>query len=208
LYASFGELGDVEKLFRRIDDKDIVAWNSMILARARPGRGSGCSMELLQELRRTTNLQIEGATLVAVLKSCKNESDLPAAFVDIVYKDDSSWSSIIGTYKQNGMESKALELCKEMLAEGINFTSYSLPLCISACSQLSAIYEGKQLHVFAIKSGYNCDVYVGSSIIDMYAKCGNMKESEKVFDEQLEPNEVIFNAMICGYAHHGKAQEA
>jgi pentatricopeptide repeat protein len=35
-----------------------------------------------------------------------------------------------------------------------------------------------------------------------------MKESEKVFDEQLDPNEVIFNAMICGYAHHGKAQEA
>ncbi|XP_004512264.1 pentatricopeptide repeat-containing protein At4g13650-like [Cicer arietinum] len=246
LYASFGELGDVEKLFRRINNKDIVTWNSMILAQARPGRGSGCSMQLLQELRRTTLLQIEGATLVAVLKSCENESDLPAgrqihslivkssmchhtlvgnalvhmyseckqigdafkAFVDIVWKDDSSWSSIIGTCKQNGMESEALVLCKEMLAEGINFTSYSLPLCISACSQLSAICEGKQLHVFAIKSGYNRDVYVGSSIIDMYAKCGNMEESEKVFEEQLEPNEVTFNAMICGYAHHGKAQQA
>ncbi|CAJ2646761.1 unnamed protein product [Trifolium pratense] len=246
LYAHFGELGDVEKLFGRIEEKDIVAWNSMILARARPGQGSIRSMQLLQELRRTTFLQIGGATLVAVLKSCENESDLPAgrqihslivkssvcrhtlvgnalvhmysecrqisdafkAFVDIVWKDDSSWSSIIGTYKQNGMEFEALELCKDMLAEGINFTSYSLPLCVSACSQLSAICEGKQLHVFAIKSGYNRDVYVGSSIIDMYAKCGNMKESEKVFGEQLEPNEVIFNAMICGYAHHGKAQEA
>ncbi|GAU29813.1 hypothetical protein TSUD_223590 [Trifolium subterraneum] len=190
LYASFGELRDVEKLFRGIGNKDIVAWNSMILAQARPGRGSGRSMELLQELRRTTILKIEGATLVAVLKSCENESDLPAGrqlhslivkssvyhhtlvgnalvhmysecrqindafkvFVDIVYKDDSSWSSIIGTYKQNGMESKALALCKEMLAEGINFTSYSLPLCISACSQLSAICEGKQLHVVKLHS--------------------------------------------------------
>ena len=35
-----------------------------------------------------------------------------------------------------------------------------------------------------------------------------MEESEKVFDEQVEPNEVIYNAMICGYAHHGKAQQA
>ena len=246
LYASFDELGDVEKLFRRIDDKDIVAWNSMILAQARPGQGCGRCMQLFQELRRTTFLQIQGATLVAVLKSCENESDLPAgrqihslivksslcrhtlvgnalvhmyseckqiddafkAFVDIVRKDDSSWSSIIGTCKQNGMELEALELCKDMLADGIDFTSYSLPLCISACSQLSAICEGKQLHVFAIKSGYNRDVYIGSSIVDMYAKCGNLEESEKVFDEQLEPNEVIFNAMICGYAHHGKAQQA
>lgn len=246
LYASFGELGDAEKLFRRIADKDIVAWNSMILAHAWLGQGSGHSMQLLQELRRTTFLQIKDATVVAVLKSCENESDLPAgrqihslivkssachhtlvgnalvhmysecrqigdafkAFVDIISKDDSSWSSIIGTCKQNGMESKALELCKVMLAEGITFTSYSLPLCISACSQLSAIHEGKQFHVFAIKCGYNLDVYVGSSVIDMYAKCGNMEESEKFFDEQLEPNGVTFNAMICGYAHHGKAQEA
>ena len=246
LYASFGELRDVEKLFSRIDDKDIVTWNSMILAQARPGQGSGRCMQLFQELRRTTFLQIQGATLVAVLKSCENESDIPAgrqihslivksslcshtlvgnalvhmysqcrqiddafkAFVDIVRKDGSSWSSIIGTCKQNRMELEALELCKEMLADGIDFTSYSLPLCISACSQLSAICEGKQLHVFAIKSGYNHDVYIGSSIIDMYAKCGNVEESEKVFDEQLEPNEVMFNAMICGYAHHGKAQQA
>ncbi|KAL2348692.1 LOW QUALITY PROTEIN: hypothetical protein Fmac_002692 [Flemingia macrophylla] len=243
LYASFGELMGVEKLFRRIVDKDIVAWNTMILAHARQGQGSGPSMKLLQELRTLTSLRIQGATLVAVLKSCENRSDLPAgrqihslvvkssesrhtlvgnalvhmysvcgeigdafkAFVDIVKKDDGSWSSIIGTYKQNGMESEALELCKEMLADGITFTSYSLPICISACSQLSAIQVGKQLHVFAIKSGYNRDVYVGSSIIDMYAKCGTMGESERVL---VEPNEVIHNAMICGYAHHGKAQEA
>lgn len=76
------------------------------------------------------------------------------------------------------MEPKALELCKNMFADGITFTGYSLPLSISACSQLSAIHVGKQLHVFAIKSGYNHDVYVGSSIIAMYAKCGIMEESE------------------------------
>ncbi|TKY45828.1 Pentatricopeptide repeat-containing protein [Spatholobus suberectus] len=72
LYASFGGLVDVEKLFRRIDDKDIVAWNSMIMAHARLAQGSGPSMKLLQEVCRTTSLRIQGATLVAVLKSCEN----------------------------------------------------------------------------------------------------------------------------------------
>ncbi|XP_019422771.1 PREDICTED: pentatricopeptide repeat-containing protein At4g39530-like [Lupinus angustifolius] len=245
LYASFGELVDAEKLFKRIADKDIVAWNSMILAYAWLEQGSAHSMQLLQELRRTIS-QIKSATLVAVLKSCKNKSDLPAgrqihsliikssvshhtlagnailhmysecreivdaykAFVDIVRKDDGSWSSIIGSYTQNGMESEALELCKAMLADGIAFSTYSLPVCISACSQLLAIDVGKQLHNFAIKSGYTHDVYVASAIIDMYAKCGNMEDSDKVFGEQLQPNEVIYNAMISRYARHGKAQEA
>lgn len=246
LYASFGELEYAEKLFRRIDDRDIVAWNSMILAYAQLEQGSASCMQLFQELRQTTALRIDGATLVVLLKSCQNKSDLLAgrqihslivkstvsyhtlvgnavinmyskcgeindaykAFVDIVWKDDGSWSSIIGTYQQNGKELEALELCKKMLANGITFTSYSLPLCIAACSQLLAIDVGKQFHGFVIKFGFSNDVYVGSSIIDMYAECGSMEDSEKVFGEQTEPNEVMYNAMICGYAHHGKAQKA
>ncbi|XP_028776720.1 pentatricopeptide repeat-containing protein At3g57430, chloroplastic-like [Neltuma alba] len=246
LYANFGELEDVEKLFRRIDDRDIVAWNSMLLAYAQLEQGSTSCMQLFQELHRSTFLHIEGTTIVAVLKSCQSSSDLLAgrlihslilksnashhivvanavismysecgeiddaykAFVDIVGKDASSWSSIIGAYQQNGKELEALALCKMMLAVGISFTSYSLPLCIAACSQRSAVDAGKQFHGFVVKSGFTNDLYVGSSIIDMYAKCGNMQESEKVFDEQPKPNEVLYNAMICGYAHHGKAQKA
>ncbi|MED6139426.1 hypothetical protein PIB30_083709 [Stylosanthes scabra] len=110
----------------------------MILTYAQLELGSDLSMQLFQELRRTTSLQIQGATVVAVLKSCENKPDLTAgqqihslivksslshltlvsnalvhmsskckqvgdahkAFLDIVHKDDSSWSSIIGTYKQ------------------------------------------------------------------------------------------------------------
>lgn len=246
LYASFGELEYVEKLFGRIDDRDIVAWNSIIFAYAQLDQGSSRCMQLFQELRRTIFSPIDGATLVAILKSCQNKSDLFAgiqihslivkswvsyhtlvgnavihmysecgeiddaykAFADIVWKDEGSWSSIIGTFQQNGKELEALELCKRMLADGIGFTSYSLPVCIAASSQLPAIDNGKQFHCFIIKSGFSNDVYVGSSIIDMYAKCGNMEDSQNVFFEQLEPNEVICNAMICGYAHHGKAQQA
>ncbi|KAI4314649.1 hypothetical protein L6164_027537 [Bauhinia variegata] len=246
LYANFSELEDARKLFRRIRDRDIVAWNSMILAYAQMEEGSARCMQLLQELRQTSFLQIDGATIVAILKSCQKESDLATgcqihsltvksgiylytlagnalirmysecgeiddaykAFNDIIWKDDSSWSSIIGTYHQNEMGLEALTLCKEMLADGITFTSYSLPLCLTACSRLSAIKMGRQFHVFVIKSGLNIDVYVGSSIIDMYAKCGNLEESEKAFGEQPEPNEVVYNALISGYAHHGKAEEA
>lgn len=246
LYANFGKLEDAEKLFTRIDDRDIVAWNSMLLAYAQLEHGSTCCMQVFQELHRSTPLRIDGTTVVALLKSCQSSSDLLAgrqihslilkssashhtvvgnaiismyseceeiddaynAFVDIVWKDACSWSSIIGAYQQNGKELEALSLCKMMLATGISFTSYSLPSCIKACSQLSAMEVGKQFHGFTIKSGFTNDLYVGSSIIDMYAKCGSMEESEKGFGEQSNPNEVMYNAMICGYAHHGKAQKA
>lgn len=89
---------DVEKLFRRIDDKDIVTWNSMILAHARLTQGSGSSMKLLQELHGTTSLQIQGASLVAVLKSCENKSDLPAGrqIHSLVVKSSVSHHTFVG----------------------------------------------------------------------------------------------------------------
>ncbi|KAL2522040.1 Pentatricopeptide repeat-containing protein [Forsythia ovata] len=133
---------------------------------------------------------------------------LAKAFDDIVYKDEISWSSIIGSHMQSGIELEAVNLCKEMLAEGIYFTSFSLPLCIAASAKLAAIDLGKQFHPFFVKLGLEGDIFVGSSIVDMYSKCGNVEASQKAFKELEEPNEVSFNAMISGFARQGNAAKA
>ncbi|XP_057949211.1 pentatricopeptide repeat-containing protein At2g33680-like [Malania oleifera] len=246
LYSDFNEICDAEKLFSRIINKDIVTWNSMILGHAQMEGSAPSCIRMFRELSQTTLLEHDGATLIAVLKSCRGISDLVTgiqihgmiskssyscetqvanavihmyskcgavddaykAFNDLLYKDEISWSSVIGNYQQNGFELEALRLCKEMLADGIHLTNFSLPSCIAACSGLAAIDAGKQFHSFVIKFGLNKDIYVGSSIIDMYAKCGNLGESKKAFDEQEEPNEVTLNALISGFAQHGKAPEA
>ncbi|RVW85707.1 Pentatricopeptide repeat-containing protein, mitochondrial [Vitis vinifera] len=212
------EICEAHKLFRRIDDKDIVAWNSMILGYAQMEEESSYHcIKIFRELCQTPALKPDGATIIAILKSCQNQAglitgiqihtmimksslscetlicnavinmyskcgdvdDAYKAFIDIVHRDAISWSSIIGSYQQNGFELEALSLCKEMLADGVYVTSFSLPLCIAACSELAAIDVGKQFHSSVIKLGFDGDVYVGSSIIDMYAKCGFMEESRK-----------------------------
>jgi pentatricopeptide repeat protein len=246
LYADSGDICEAEKLFRTVDIRDIVAWNSMILGHAQMKKGSLSCIQMFKELCQTESLKPDGCTLIAVLKSCQSESDLVTgilihcvivkssqaletqvgnalvhmysecgavdeaykAFNDMVQKDETTWSSIIGCYQQNGCELEALQLCKQMLADGFHFTSYSLPSCLAACSKLAAIDVGKQFHASAIKFGFHRNVYVGSSILDMYAKCGDNEESSKVFNEEQQSNEVTYNAMIAGLAQHGKALEA
>ncbi|KAK3023401.1 hypothetical protein RJ639_042789 [Escallonia herrerae] len=242
-----GKICEAEKLFRRIDDRDIVAWNAMITGCAQVEEGSAATcISFFQELCRTTMLEPDGATLFALLKSCQSISDLVVgiqihamicklslgcetrmgnavinmysrfgavddaykAFNDIVSKDDVSWSSVIGNYQQNGFVLDALRLCKVMMADGMVLTNFSLPLCIAACAELAVIDLGKQLHSFVFKLGFHKDIYVGSSIIDMYAKCGNIENSQKAFEDLKEPNEVIFNAMISGFSQHGNGFEA
>ena len=247
LYSHCNEICEAHKLFRRIVDKDIVAWNSMILGYAQMGEESSCHcIKIFRELCQTPGLKPDGATLIVVLKSCRSHADLMTgiqihtmikksslscetlignavinmyskcgdvddayqAFIDIVHRDEISWSSVIGNYQHNGFELEALSLCKEMLAEGFRLTSFSLPLCIAACSELAAIDVGKQFHSFVFKLSFDGDVYVGSSVIDMYAKCGFMEESKKAFEEQEAPNTATFNALISGFAQHGNALQA
>ncbi|KAK9164916.1 hypothetical protein Scep_000107 [Stephania cephalantha] len=245
LYADFSEMGDAEKVFRRISSKDIVSWNAMIMGYAKKkGCVSSC-VEIYNELRRTINLKPDGATLVAALKCCSSNSDLETgrqlhaetiklghskktsvvnsvihmyseceavedacrAFDALIEKDDISWSSIIGCHAQNGLELQALMLCKDMLSDGFLLSCYTIPSCVTACSVLAAMDLGKQFHSFVVKLGFHNDIYVGSSVIDMYAKCGSMEDSIKAFDEQDNPVVGTFNALISGLAQHGRVDE-
>ncbi|KAF6138397.1 hypothetical protein GIB67_012867 [Kingdonia uniflora] len=245
--SNFNGMGEAEKVFRRISDRDIVFWNSMMMGYAQMGEGSAIScIKLYRELQQSNNLKPDEATMLAVLKSCQSNLDLQVglqihneivqsgqtqktvianamismyskcgeledsrkAFDTMFCRDDISWSSIIGNYVQNGVDLEALRLCKEMLASGVPLTCFSLPLCITACSGLAAMDMGKQFHVFVTKYGFKGNIYVQSSMLDMYAKCGSMEDSVKAFSEQENPNVVFFNALITGFTQHGKAREA
>ncbi|ERM97614.1 hypothetical protein AMTR_s00173p00057570 [Amborella trichopoda] len=77
-----------------------------------------------------------------------------------------------------------------------------------ACAILAAMELGRQLHVTITKSGFSSQVYVGRTILDMYAKCASIEDSIMAFHEVRAPNIVTFNALISGYAQNGRAQEA
>ncbi|VFQ93508.1 unnamed protein product [Cuscuta campestris] len=254
LYAGGNRISEVEKLFRSMENKDIVVWNTMIMCYAEleeegdsSSSSSSLCVSLLRELlNQTPLLSPNEATFVTVMNSCKTVLDSPIAiqvhclitknfetnrtsignalikmysnckniecahkaFNDIVHKDEISWSSLIGAYQQNGFGFIALQIFKEMLENGIPPTNFSLPLTFAACGKISAVDIGKQIHSLICKLGFHRDIYVKSSLIDMYAKCGYMEDSEMAFEEQGEPNEVFFNSLISGFAKGGNAVKA
>ncbi len=48
---------------------------------------------------------------------------------------------------------------------------------LSACASIEALEEGKHAHEQIIESGWDSDVFVQSSLVDMYAKCGNLEDA-------------------------------
>lgn len=65
---------------------------------------------------------------------------------------------------------------------------------------------GNLFHSYATQFGFSKNVFVGSSIIDMYTKYKNVGDSGDIY--QREPNEVTTNALTFGLALQGRVLKA
>lgn len=95
-----------------------------------------------------------------------------------------------------------------MKANGSLPDSYTYPSVIKACSSTCKVREGKSVHGSALRCGVEGDVFVGTSLIDMYGKCCETGDAAKVFDGMSERNVVSWTAMIVGYVIVGDVVEA
>lgn len=119
-----------------------------------------------------------------------------------------SWNAMIAGYSQNGLPNEALNLFREMVNHGVQPYEITLTSVFGACSRLSALRLGKEIHCFALKAHHTEDKFVSSSIIDMYAKSGSIELSRKVFDQLKEKDVASWTVLIAGYGIHGQGREA
>ncbi|KAM1924863.1 hypothetical protein ACFX13_032210 [Malus domestica] len=123
-------------------------------------------------------------------------------------KDVVIWSSIIGSYSQCGDYTKSLKLFSQMRAEGIEPNSVTVLAIISVCASLSSLILGCGVHGYVLKSGLSFDIFIGNALINMYAKCGCLKDSHQVFKEMPSKDSVSWSALIGSYGLHGDSEKA
>ena len=116
--------------------------------------------------------------------------------------------SIHDGYAQNGLSDEAMLLFNAMKVEGVNPDKITLIGMLSAAASIGALDFGKSIEAYALERSLQHDIYVGTALIDLYAKCGSMDNALRVFERMSQKNEVSWNAMISALAFHGRAQEA
>uniref|UniRef100_A0A0E0HDI4 Pentatricopeptide repeat-containing protein n=1 Tax=Oryza nivara TaxID=4536 RepID=A0A0E0HDI4_ORYNI len=119
-----------------------------------------------------------------------------------------SWTSIVACCVQNGRDLEAVDLFREMQSEGIEPNSVTIPCVLPAFANIAALMHGRSAHCFSLRKGFHHDIYVGSALVDMYAKCGRVRDARMIFEAMPYRNVVSWNAMIGGYAMHGEAENA
>ncbi len=77
---------------------------------------------------------------------------------------------------------------------------------LNACASVISLEEGMHVHQQIIQNGLEFDVYVGSSLIDMYAKCKSIEDGWQVFNKMPSRDVVTWIAMILGHVNLGKGR--
>jgi pentatricopeptide repeat protein len=149
-----------------------------------------------------------GSSLIDVYAKCTRVEDSCRVFNLLSQRDAISWNSIIAGCVQNGLFDEGLRFFRHMLKAKIKPRHVSFSSIMPACAHLTTLHLGKQLHGYIIRGGFNDNVFIASSLVDMYAKCGNIRIARWIFDEMELHDMVSWTAIIMGYALHGHAHDA
>ncbi|KAJ7552760.1 hypothetical protein O6H91_06G069600 [Diphasiastrum complanatum] len=144
-----------------------------------------------------------GSALVDMYVKCGIIEDAYRVFCNLQVHDVVSWSSMITGYVRYGQGEKALELFHQMQKEQVKPDSITFVSVLNACASTVALETGRHIHAQVLRKGLESDIFVGSSLIDMYAKCGSIEDACKVFNNMPFRNAVSWNAMILGFGMHG-----
>ncbi|CAA6661735.1 unnamed protein product [Spirodela intermedia] len=237
MYGKCDMIIEAEVLFDEMPHRNLVSWNAMAgafyrngsferaldqVSRMRlseveaEGRAWVTSLACCGSLRRLRwgkgihALAIKGgfssnafvsSAVVGMYSGCAEMADAEKKL-----EDDSavpSWNALLSGYVR----------VRQNVAEALSLDHFTFSTVLKACSSLPSLAAGEQIHAQIVKSGRGgghgaSNPHVGSSLIEMYSRCGCLAEAEKVFAAMEEKDTVVWNSMLGGYAQGGFGEKA
>ncbi|XP_068644587.1 pentatricopeptide repeat-containing protein At5g59600 [Aristolochia californica] len=213
MYSKCGRVQLARTLFDRMPERDLITWNAMVSGYAQQGSVKN-GLVLVEEMRSmgvkpdivTWNALIAGFSLggedemaINLFQTMKDDGICP----DVV-----SWTSIISGFTKNLQYDMAFKMFRRMILAGTRPTSVTISSLLPACSNVANLRLGEEIHGYVVVAGIEEDIFVSSSLVDMYAKCGFIFKAERLFYKMHGKNVVSYNSMIFGYANNGNCDKA
>ncbi|KAF5479341.1 hypothetical protein F2P56_000173 [Juglans regia] len=167
--------------FDEMYDKNVVSWTAMISGYTRLGE-IGNAISLFEKMP---------------------DRDVPA------------WNAVIAGCSQNGLFPEAISLFRRMINFALegqhrgNRPNQITVICaLPACGHTGMLQLGKWIHGYVYKNRINNNTLISNALVDMYGKCGSLKEARRVFDMTSKKTVTSWNSMINSFALHGQSERA
>ncbi|XP_024545090.1 pentatricopeptide repeat-containing protein At4g18520, chloroplastic-like [Selaginella moellendorffii] len=161
------------------------------------------------------------SSLIDMYSKCGSMLDARSVFDEMPRRDVVSWNALILGYVENGESEVALEFYGKM---NCSPNSRTFVAAAMACANLAvkeeatqgdgkmvktkSLEKGLAVHDGAVKSHCCGDLFVGSSLVDMYSKCGSMVDARMVFESMPRRDVVLWTSLIQGFVDNGESELA
>ncbi|CAD5326633.1 unnamed protein product [Arabidopsis thaliana] len=146
--------------------------------------------------------------LIAMYTRCGKMPQAERILRQMNNADVVTWNSLIKGYVQNLMYKEALEFFSDMIAAGHKPDEVSMTSIIAASGRLSNLLAGMELHAYVIKHGWDSNLQVGNTLIDMYSKCNLTCYMGRAFLRMHDKDLISWTTVIAGYAQNDCHVEA
>ncbi|XP_062094888.1 putative pentatricopeptide repeat-containing protein At3g08820 isoform X1 [Humulus lupulus] len=118
-----------------------------------------------------------------------------------------SWTIMINGYISAGRFNEAISMFRRSIEMGVRPNGFNLVRVLSACTRLGDLSSAEWIDQYMMENGLGRNLFVATSLVDVYAKCGNMDKACRIFDGMLEKDVVSWSTMIQGYVVNGLPRE-
>ncbi|KAF3776570.1 Pentatricopeptide repeat-containing protein [Nymphaea thermarum] len=144
------------------------------------------------------------SVLLTIYAKCGLVDAAEYIFNKIEARDQVSCCSMVVGFCQNNRFKEAFGVFELMRADSVKPDSMVMVCLLTACSGMEDVQSGLQVHALVTKSSFASDVYVGTALIDMYAKC----RSPDLAGFMPMKNLVSWNTIISAYAKNNHPGES
>ncbi|KAK7310586.1 hypothetical protein RJT34_08180 [Clitoria ternatea] len=157
-----------------------------------------------------------GSALIDLYSKSSSVNDAALLFDEIPEKNTVCVNALLSGYGDAGLWVHELEMVRKMPALKLKYDEFTLSAALRACTGLSSVEMGMQLHSYLLRTMPNIesDVFLRSTLIEMYGKCGLVKKAWQVFKlvgmeitKERSRDVVLWTSMLGVYGRNGHYKE-
>ncbi|KAJ4965115.1 hypothetical protein NE237_016964 [Protea cynaroides] len=209
LYSKCSKIEAAQRVFDNISEKDIFTWNSMIGGYTQCGY-CGKAYDLFVMMQ-DSGVQPNVVTWNVMISGHIQNGDEDRAMEffqrmeteGMIKQSTVTWNLLISGSLQNGHINKALGILRQMQSLHVPPDSVTLLSILPACANLVALKKVNEILGCIFRRSLNSKLSIANSLIDAYAKAGNMVYARSIFENLSVKDTISWNSIISGYVLHG-----
>lgn len=147
-----------------------------------------------------------------------------SVFISVPLLDSALCNAMLSTYLEHDFGEPVLQLYKHMMSQGVPLDQRASVVTVQACGVLAEKEEAitiegrpvkamtadlcQAIYADAQKSGFSSNVFLRTTLLGVYAKCGKVLEADMVFGDFDRPDIVTWAAMIAAYVEQDRGELA